>query len=179
MINLRDQLLKAGAVSKKAAEDAARDARKQQKVQHGNQEAKRVIEQREAEAREKERLEKEEARLARRREAQALAERETVLWQGRQILRSHRMRFRAGPQRFWHRSPDGRELWKLWLPERIAEDLRRGRAAIAWIDGGAEPEIVVVDAETADRVEAVRPELVLFRNRGKVDSDPAEQLLEG
>ncbi len=178
-MNLRDQFLKAGLVSKKDADAAARDARKQQNVQKGHQESKKVLEQRAAEERERERLAREAERLARRKAAEETARRDTLLWQGRQILRSHRLKFRAGPQRFWHRSPDGRELWKLWLPERVAEDLRRGRAAIAWIDGGTEPEIVVVDAETADRVAAIRPELVLFRNRGPADPDPAEQLFEG
>lgn len=38
--------------------------------------------------------------------------------------------------------------------------------------------MVVIDPETADRVEALRPELVLFRNRGPVDTDPAEQLYD-
>jgi uncharacterized protein YaiL (DUF2058 family) len=178
-MNLRDQFLKAGLVSKKDADAAQRDVKKQQKVQQGNQEARRILELREAEAREAERLAREAERLARRKAAEELARRETVLWQGRQILRANRVRYRNGPQRFYHRSPDGRELWRLDLPERLAEDLRRGRLAVAWIDGGTEPEIVVVDAESADRVEAVRPELILFRNRGPVDRDPAEQLYEG
>ncbi|MES2638302.1 MAG: DUF2058 family protein [Myxococcota bacterium] len=175
-MNLRDQLLKAGIVSKKAADAAGRDARKEQNVQHGNQEAKRVLERREAAEREAERIAKETQRLARRKEAEEQARRETVLWQGRQILSSNRVRFRPGPQRFYHRSPDGKEAWKLYLPERLAEDLRRGRGAITWIDGGTEPEIVLVDAETAARVAEIRPELILFWNRGPADPDPAEQL---
>ncbi|MDP2317327.1 MAG: DUF2058 family protein [Pseudomonadota bacterium] len=178
-MNLRDQFLKAGIVSKKDAEAAARDVRKGQKVQQGNQEAKRVLEQREAAARVAELAAKETERLARRKEAEERARRETVLWQGRQILRAHRVRYRAGPQRFYHRSPDGKEAWKLYLPERLAEDLRRGRGAVAWIDGGTEPEIVLVDAESAARVAEIRPELILFWNRGLSDPDPAEQLYEG
>lgn len=178
-MNLRDQLLKAGIVSKKDAEGAARDARKQQKVQQGNQEAKRVLEQREAAAREAAREAHEVERLARRKDAEERARRETVLWQGRQILSTNRIRYRPGPQRFHHRSPDGKEAWKLHLPERLAEDLRRGRVAVAWIDGGAEPHVVLVDRETADRLAAVRPELLLFLNTGPVDPDPAEQLYEG
>jgi uncharacterized protein YaiL (DUF2058 family) len=175
-MNLRDQLLKAGIVSKKAADAAGRDARKEQNVQHGNQEAKRVLERREAAEREADRVAKEAQRLARRKEAEEQARRETVLWQGRQILSSNRVRFRPGPQRFYHRSPDGKEAWKLYLPERLAEDLRRGRGAITWIDGGTEPEIVLVDADTAARVAEIRPELILFWNRGPADPDPAEQL---
>lgn len=177
-MNLRDQFLKAGLVSKKHADTVLRDARKEQKVQHGNQEPKRVIEEREAARREAERLTAEEARLARRKLAEDQARHETVIWQGRQIIRSHRIQFRSGPQRFWHRSPDGRELWKLHLPERLAEDLRRGRVAVCWIDMG-EPEVVLIDHEAAARLLAVRPELVLFFNQGAVDPDPAQQLMPG
>lgn len=178
-MNLRDQLLKAGIVSKKDADGAAREARKQQKVQQGNQEAKRVLEQREAAAREAAREAQEVERLARRKEAEERARRETVLWQARQILTANRVRYRTGPQRFHHRSPDGKEAWKLYLPERLAEDLRRGRLAVAWIDGGAEPHVVLVDRESAERVAAIRPGLVLFLNSGPADPDPAEQLYEG
>ncbi|MFZ5478896.1 MAG: DUF2058 family protein [Myxococcota bacterium] len=176
-MNLRDQLLKAGLVNKKQAAEAARDVRKQQKVEEGHREAKRVLEQKEAERLAAEKAAREAELLARRRASRERAERETRALQVRHILSSHRLRVR-GPQRFYHRSPDGRELWKLWLPERVAEDLRCGRAAIAYIPG-ADPHVVVIDREAADRVEAIQPELVLFRNRGRPDADPSEQLYEG
>lgn len=175
-MNLRDQLLKAGIVSKKNADAAARDVRKEQKVQQGNQEARRVVEQRDAAAREADRVVKEAERLARRKQAEEQARLDTVRWQGRQILQSNRVPYRPGPQRFYHRSPDGKEAWKLYVPERLAEDLRRGNLAVAWIDGGTEPEVVLCYRDTAERVAALRPELVLFWNRGPADPDPAEQL---
>lgn len=175
-MNLRDQFMKAGIVSKKHADAVGREARKEQKVQQGNQEPKRVLEEREAARREAERAAAEVARLARKKAAEEQARRDTVLWQGRMIVRSHRIPFRPGPQRFWHRSPDGKELWKVYLPERLAEDVRRGRVAICWLDMG-EPEGVLIDRDAAERLLGVRPELVLFFNQGPVDPDPAEQLL--
>lgn len=177
-MNLRDQLLKAGLVDKKQADRAAREAREQKRKEEGQKEARRVVEQREAERLAAERAAAEAERIARRKAAEERAHRETIVLQARQILAAHRLRFREGPQRFHHRSPDGREAWRLRLPERVAEDLRCGRAAVAYIDG-LEPKVVVVDRDTADRVEAIRPELILFRNRGGPDPDPAEQLDEG
>jgi uncharacterized protein YaiL (DUF2058 family) len=175
-MNLRDQLLKAGIVNKKQADQAARDQRHQQKVEQGTAEAKRVREQKEAERVAAEKSQREAEALARRRAAREKAERDTRELQVRHILSSHRMRVR-GPQRFYYRAPNGKELWKLMLPERVAEDLRCGRAAIAYIDG-TEPDCFVIDREAADRLEELKPEVILFRNRGAVDRDPSEQLYE-
>lgn len=176
-MNLRDQFLKAGLVSKKQADAAERDVRKQQRIEEGNAERKGVIERREAARVAAEAEAAMAERVRRRRESETQARRDTVVLQARHILGAHRLRVRPGPQSFFHRSPDGREALRMRLPERIADDLRLGRLAIAYIDA-REPEIVVIDAATADRVEALRPELILFRNRGPVDPDPAEQLSE-
>lgn len=177
-MNLRDQLLKAGIVSKKQADQAARDQRKQQREEEAHKEARARVEQRERERVEAERQAALAERTRRRKEAEEQARRESVRLQCRHLLSAHRVRYRAGPQAFHHRSPDGREAWKLRLPERLADDLRCGRLAVAVIDT-LEPEIVIVDRETAERVEALRPELILFRNRAAPDPDPAEQLAPG
>lgn len=176
-MNLRDQFLKAGLVSKKDVQQTERELRKQEKIAQGNKENKRILEQRAAEEAEKRRLEAEAELVRRRREARERDLLEMRILQSRQILRHHRLRVRKGPQRFYYRAFNGRELWRLDVGERIADDLRRGRLVICWIDD-AEPETVIVDTEVADRVEAIRPELILFRNRGGVDPDPAEQLYE-
>ena len=73
-MNLRDQLLKAGVVNKKQADQAARDVRQQQKVQQGSAEAKKVLEQREAERVAAEKAKREAEMLARRREAREKAD---------------------------------------------------------------------------------------------------------
>ena len=177
-MNLRDQLLKAGLVDKKRADQVQRDVRKEAKIAEGNQAARAERERVEAEAREAREAERRarEATLAeRRREQEARIAVESRLMSTRQTLRAHRIRIGRGTQRFWHRSPDGREAWRLDLPEWVADDLRLGRLAIAWCDD-QNPEVLVVDALTANRVEALRPELILFRNRGAIDTDPSQQL---
>lgn len=175
-MNLRDQLLKAGLASKKDAARAEHEVRKQAKVEQGNREAKKVLEARAAEQAERERQEREAELIRRRREANARLEAEMRLVQARRILRAHALRFRSGPQRFWFRAFERPELWRLCLPERIAEDLRRGLLGIAWVDD-AHAEAVVVPRDALARVDAVRPELVLFWNRDGGVPDPAEQLL--
>lgn len=177
-MNLRDQLLKAGLVTKGQANAAAAQKKKEEKVAQGNQLSKKELDRIEQERLAKEAAEREAALAERRREARERQEAELRLLRSRQILRAHALRFRGGPQRFYFRSPDRVYAWRLLLPERIADDLRRGKLAICWCDD-AKPEAVIVEWAVADRVEAIRPELVLFRNRGGADPDPAEQLYEG
>lgn len=174
-MNLRDQLLKAGLVDKKRAEQAAREKRQEEKKALSQQEDRDTRERREAAAREAGRAAKEAEVVAHRREADAREARELAERRPRQILRAKRIRFRPGPQPFWHRAPDGVQVWRLDLPEHLALDLRWGRVAVAWCDD-AHPEVVLVDQETAQRIEQLRPELVLFRNRGGIDTAPDQQL---
>ncbi len=176
-MNLRDQLLKAGLVDKKRADQVGREKRKDEKIAAGHQVDKATRERQEAEAREVQRRADEETRIRKRREADAREAEQRKLISSRQILRSHRVRYRPGPQRFWHWSPDRREAWRLDLPEHVASDLRLGRLVIAWVDGD-DPEVVLIEPLVANRIEALRPELILFRNRGPVDTDPSQQLWE-
>lgn len=177
-MNLRDQFLKAGLVNKNQADAALREKRKQEKIAEGHAASKRAIEEKEAAERAREAAQREAELLARRRASREREEAELRVMRCRQILRAHQLRFRAGPQRFYHWSPDRTQVWRMWLPERIAGDLRLGRLAIAWVDDH-HPEAVVIDRATAERIAAIRPELLLFRNEGPSDPDPAEQLYEG
>lgn len=174
-MNLRDQLLKAGLVDKKRAEQAAREKRQEEKKALSQQEDRATKERREDEAREAERAAREAQQVAHRRETDARETREVTERRPRQILRAKRIRFRPGPQAFWHRAPDGVQIWRLGLPEHLALDLRWGRIAIAWCDD-AHPEVVLIDRETAQRIEALRPELLLFWNRGAIDTASDQQL---
>lgn len=179
-MNLRDQLLKAGLADKKRADAVAREKRKEDRTAQAHQIDKATRERLEAEAREAEQRLRDAEVAARRREQEekeAAAVKERLLLSSRQILRAHRVRFRPGPQRFWHRSPDGREAWRLDLSETTATDLRVGRLVVAWVDD-RNPEVVLIDPLTANRIEALRPELILFRNRGPIDTDASQQLWE-
>ena len=174
-MSLRDSLLKAGVVNKKDAQRVELQLRAEKKAAVGNQISKAERERQEREEAERVRREREEELLARRREARARQEQEIRLMSSRQILRSHSLRFRSGPQRFWYKAPVPPEIWRMDLPERIANDLRCGYLAIAWCDD-QNPDVVVIDRKAAERVHAIRPELILFWNADGGDRDPAEQL---
>ena len=180
-MNLRDQFLKAGLVDKKRADQAAREAKKEGKVAQGNAVDKATLQRIELEARTAEESRRQADLLARRREATAResqrAASEGKLLSSRQILRSHRIHVHGGTQKFWHLSPGGREAWRLAVPEWMATDLRCGRLVIAWCDD-AQAEVVVIDPIVSNRIETMRPELILFRNRGPIDTDPSQQLYD-
>lgn len=176
-MSLRDQFLKAGLVSKTQADSAQRELRKQEKIAQGQALARREQERLDAEERALQVAAREAEHAARRRAAREREEAHMRVVRCQQILRAHALRFRPGTQRFHFRSPDGRHAWRLWLPERLATDLRVCRLALAWVDD-LRPEVVVIDPATADRIEALRPELVLFRNRPPIDLDVSQQLYE-
>lgn len=175
-MSLRDQLLKAGLVNKSQADKAAREVLKEQRAARAQQLPKRELERIEAERKAREEAERLAAQVEKRRAQREAEERLLRELRPRQILRALGEPVRGGNHPFFHRSPDGRYAWRLYVPEHVATDLRCGRRAIAWLDDPRRPEVVLVDPETARRVEAIRPELILFRNRGPVDPDPAEQL---
>lgn len=176
-MNLRDQLLKAGLADKKRADEIARQKKKEERVAAGHAEDKATRERREAEAKESERREREAAAIAHRMAARAREEAEITLERPRQILRAKCIRIRPGPQRFWHKAPGGKEIWRLDLPEFVALDLRLGKLAIAWCDDRS-PEVLIIDRETAVRIAELRPELILFRNLGPIDTSAAQQLYD-
>lgn len=181
-MNLREQFLKAGLVDKKRADQAAREQKKAEQIAHGNQLDKATRDRQEAEAKAAEAAKREAEVLARRQEAekreQTRIAAESSLLSTRQILRSQHVPIRGGAQRFWHRSPDAREIWRLDISEWMATDLRCGRLAIVWCDD-AHPEVLVIEPLVANRIEQSRPELILFRNRGPIDTDPSQQLYDG
>lgn len=177
MASLRDQFLKAGLVTKGQADAAEREKRRQEKLAEGNAVARKEKERQEAEARAREAAEREAALIARRREAREREEAQMRVVRCQQILRAHQLKLRPGQQRFYHWSVDRRQALRLLLPEHVATDVRVGRLVIAWVDD-ARPEAVLIDPATADRVAAIRPELIVFRNTGGVDTDAAQQLYE-
>ena len=177
-MSLRDSLLKAGVVNKKDAQRVEQQLRLEKKAALGSQISKAERERQEREEAERQRQEREEELLRRRREAKAQQELEIRLMSSRQILRSHALRYRPGPQRFWFKAPVHPEIWRLDLPERLADDLRCGYLAVAWCDDQS-PDVLIIDRAAAERVAAIRPELILFWNADGGERDPAEQLWDG
>ena len=172
MASLKDQLLKAGLVNKKAARKADQQARQERKQDQGSREARAVVEAREAAARQAEREQALAEKLAARRAREQAREREESRRQVDQLLQAHRTYFRPGRQPFWHPSPDRRHLLRLDLPERVAYELHGGKLAVSW-RGPAdafEPDIVLIPREVAERVARIDPSRVLFHNAARPDA---------
>jgi len=176
-MGFKDQLLKAGLVSKKQVRKVNQKSRKDRKAKQSTREAKGVVEARTKAERRAERKRLQAEKLAARRERDRVREAAEAKRRVDQILQSHRVRFRGGQQRFWHHAPDGRHVGRLDLPASLAFDLHCGRLAIAY-RGPAdafEPDVLLIPSEVADRVEKLDPSRVLFRNPSR-PKEPEEAL---
>ncbi len=176
-MSLRDQLLKAGIASKKEARRADREKKEARKKAQATRRKKREVQAEEAARLEAEREAARAEALAERRRVEAereAAERENRI---RQLVRGNRLGAR-GPVIFHFVGRDGRRVHRLSVNDRIAWQLRCGEVAIA-ADPDTEDDYVVIPARAAEKLEAVAPELVVFRvtdTRGI--SAPEEAFLE-
>lgn len=163
-MSLRDQLLKAGLVDKKAVARANREAKEARRDDQGHRQrqkqAQREAEARAAAEREARLREKAEARRARE-EAREAAERSVRVLQ---IVRANAVRGR-GTVPFHMIGADGRTVHRLMVSEPIAFKLRCGELAVAEAPagGGRAAELVVVSLRGAQRLAEVAPEAVRFR----------------
>ena len=158
MQNLRDKLLKAGLVSDKQAQEAARDQRPPKK--HREREEAQSVEEkqrrdafaaREAELGEERR--KEAAKVA---EAKMQSERARRL---RQLVESNRLREAPGEVSFHFVKRSGK-IGRLALSPETAKLLESGGAAV--VDDPGSPEQAVVPAEAAKRIYQVDPQAIRF-----------------
>ena len=141
---------------------------------------KKLFEQAEARAKAKE---EKAARLVIIRADRAVREQKTIedlrKRQVSQLLNHHRQRFRKGDHPFWHCTVDGTYVHKIFVPTRLAWELRAGAMAIAAMGNltHSEPEYVVVTREVARKVQEQEPERVVFLNETAPDKDdPSERL---
>jgi uncharacterized protein YaiL (DUF2058 family) len=178
-VSLRDQLLKAGLATRKqvqAAERELKQGRRQRQSQRLSRQEEEEQRHAAAAAAQQAALEDRRQQRAERREVEEAAARRL---RANQIVQHHSLRFAAGVQPFWHRTPSGPLLHRLDLPRKLAVELRAGRLAVAWAEVGGEPEYHVILRAVAERLRTVLPERVLFLNEKPPDlEDPAEQLLE-
>ena len=179
MSSFKDQLYQAGLISKKQLRKINQEQKIERKRQQGNK-RKKLVEQAEARAKAKE---EKEARLVVLRAERA--ERELVMMQSlekrkvQQLLSHHRQRFRIADHPFWHCTIDGKHVHKLWVPSRIAWELRSGAMAIAAIGDikSSYFEYIVITREIAKRIQEIEPQRVVFLNQQPPDKDdPAERL---
>lgn len=170
MKNLRDQLLKAGLVSKKDATKAGQQARQERKEQG--------LKASDAEAqKEAERIERYERSLAEQRakdkelEMQALAvqqakERVSRL---RNIVSNQAISPRGGDRRFYYVGRD-QVIRYLQVPDGIGRDLERGVLGIvAEIDGSRVLPVFLVPKAVVEQVSADFPGDVLFYVKDAAD----------
>ena len=158
MQNLRDKLLKAGLVSDKQAQEAAR-AERPPKKHREREEAQSVEEKqrrdafaaREAELGEERR--KEAAKVA---EAKMQSERARRL---RQLVESNRLREAPGEVSFHFVKRSGK-IGRLALSPETAKLLEGGGAAV--VDDPGSPDHAVVPADAAKRIYQVDPQAIRF-----------------
>jgi uncharacterized protein YaiL (DUF2058 family) len=178
-MSLRDQLMKAGVVSRKQKQAAERELKRKRKQQQAQRASKRDLERQEREELERKHAEAIQAKLAQRRESRASQEAGARRLRANQIVEHHALRAAPGPQRFWHHTPGGVLLNRLDLPRKLATELRLGRLAVVWSESFGEPSYRVVTRDVALRLRSILPERVLFLNEQPPDpDDPAERLLE-
>lgn len=163
-MSLREQLLKAGVVSKKDVKKAEQDLKTQRRVAQGHKRASSEL-RAEEEARRAEAVEAaHQRRIAERLEREAAKAERERLWQIRQIIDKNTVRSR-GKVRYHFRKPDGR-VGRVEVSDAVAWKLRCGEAAIALrsvVRDGEEEQIVLISAAAANRLGELAPEVVLHR----------------
>ncbi len=179
MGSLRDQLQKAGLITRRDQRRVERELKEERRRKQGTREARAVVEAREDAARRARQEEAREQYLAERAARRAVEEGAARELQVTHLLRHHALRLGSGPQRFWHRTLGGTHCHRLDVPERIAVDLTNGRLGIGAVPAHGDVDYVVVPREVALRVRAIRPERIVFWNESPPPADdPAERLLD-
>jgi uncharacterized protein YaiL (DUF2058 family) len=184
-MSLRDQLLKAGAISKKDADRVNRELKEERKKAQG---ARRSSADEEAEAKAKAAKEAE-ARLAQQRadreEDARRRERHEHRFRVRQIVLANRMAGR-GPVPFHFRQPlaPGEvgpvRVGCMWLRESVARDLRNGGAAIVAIpDDAGRPVVHLVTRRAVAKLAEIEPAALVHHAADASHlGDPAESLMQ-
>ncbi len=161
-MSLREQLLKAGVVSKKDVKKAEQDLKLERRNAQAHKRPAselRAEEQARREAAEEAVRQKKATERAAREAAKAEHER---LWQIRQIIDKNAIRSR-GKVRYHFRKPDG-YVGRVEVSDGVAWKLRCGEAAVALraaVRDGEEERIVLISAAAARRLAEVAPEAVM------------------
>ncbi len=176
-MSLRDQLLQKGLVSKKQAQQAKRELKKARKQQQGARQKKKVVERETAAARQAREAAELEARQKRRLERDEAKDQVERVLRIRNLVRGNRVRV-GGKQPFWHHTVDGRHLLRMHVSLSAAEQLRQGGLAIAGFDHGNRVEYFVVKGEAARKLRELGANSVVFLvDDMKGISSPEEQFL--
>ncbi len=177
-MSLRDQLLKAKLIDKKQHRRANTQLKRKRRKSQAKRRSRKDITAEQTREETAHREAELAQRLAEKQARDALkAAAEKIRLVGN-LLRSYSRRVQRGPLPFYHLAPDRVHIQRLWLRESAGWDLRGGRLAIGWLgDDPEEPEIVLLAAEAARRIQRHEPDRILFLNDGPPPADdPAEKL---
>jgi uncharacterized protein len=159
MQNLRDKLLKAGLVTEKQAQEAARDQRQGAPGKHREREKQVSVEERQRReafaAREAEVAEERRKEAAKQAEARMQSDRARRL---RQLVETHRIR-EAGEVVFHYVRRSGK-IGRLDVSLSTQKMLEQGGAAV--VEDPGSPDCAVVPGEAAARIHQVDPQAIRF-----------------
>ncbi len=174
MQNLRDQLLKAGLVTKQQKQQTEQDKRRERKqLKKGQAEELTQEQQRQAHA----------ARL----EAQRVADRQRAMEQRQQAEAKEKLLQLRHTIDYWKLSEEPRasRRWYfvtrqnlvnyLYVSEPTALQIRTGALAIVEHPDDVEPRYVLVERDAADVVVQVEPAYVRFYNREPIAEDEGKE----
>jgi uncharacterized protein len=161
--DLRDKLLKAGAIDKKQARKARTEARKQKKKKikearktdaGPEQEQRARFEARQAEQREQAKQRQDELN----RQAELRAQESRI----RDLIQAHSIKVRPSKtERPFHYVGPDRRIRRIHVSPDLADQLASGLLAIVETESGGEG-YVLVDADGARRLEELAPKRILF-----------------
>lgn len=163
MQDLRDKLLKAGAISKKEARDARLELRKQRKKGRAGHEE--TAEKQQEQRQRFEEKKAQEAREAREREAERTRQRERHEAEERlrNITEQHVWQRYSGERPF-HFVDQHKRVRRLFIGDKTAEELIAGRLGIVAAPYDAERDYRLLKTEGLARLEQEAPERILFWN---------------
>jgi uncharacterized protein YaiL (DUF2058 family) len=159
MQNLRDKLLKAGLVSEKQANEAAREKRPPKQQHRAREEQVSTEEQQRRDAfavREAEQAEERRKEAAKVAEARMQSERARRL---RQLVESHRLTDKKGEVTFHYVRRSGK-IGRLDVSVELQQKLESGGAAV--VEDPGSPDCAVVMADAAKRIYEVDPHAIRF-----------------
>ena len=178
-MSLRDHLFSAGIINKKELRKSKNQAKQNRKHKQGQRRKKKVVEAEKQAQQQLSRKQKREAlknaRLQRERaKIEAMKKRQVS-----QLLNHHKLDFYRAEHPFWHPAADGKHVHKMWVPSRLALELRAGQLAIA-VSGSIDafnPQYVLIPRVVAKRVLGIEPSRILFFNEvPPCNDDPAMRI---
>jgi len=163
--SLQDQLLKAGLVDKKRADQVLKQQKKAQRKK-GKSKKNAPIEDESKQAAEQAAKNKLEADRALNAEQQRLKEQKEADHRIDQIIQTNALAITEADQRYHF--VDDAKVQQLYVSADLIQQLANGQITIAkWKD-----KYHLVDASTAKRIEAVRPSLLIKPSQDKNDDVP-------